>query len=50
MASKRVEPDSLDKILSFLAVILVISSLLCIAISVFKPLSKPLYEQMYGVE
>lgn len=50
MASKRVEPDGLDKLLSALAFVLILASISCITISFFKPLSRPLYEQMYGVE
>ncbi|MCO4781117.1 MAG: hypothetical protein KC646_02240 [Candidatus Cloacimonetes bacterium] len=50
MGSKRVEPDGLDKLLSLLAVILILASVCCIAVSFFKPLSRPLYEQMYGTE
>ena len=50
MASKKVEPDGIDKLLFFVAVILIIVSLSCIAISLLKPLSRPVFEQMYGSE
>lgn len=50
MAIKKVEPDGIDKLLFLVSIVLILVSGCCITVSFFKPLSKPIFEQVHGVE